>query len=66
VVAVVQPVDDAVPTLDDLVAHARGHLAGYKVPRELVLVAHVERSPAGKADYRWAKAAPRAPGDAAP
>jgi 3-oxocholest-4-en-26-oate---CoA ligase len=66
VVAVVQPVDDAVPTLDDLVAHARGHLAGYKVPRELVLVAHVERSPAGKADYRWAKAVAEGSGGAAP
>ena len=30
-------------------------LAGYKVPRSLVLVDDVERSPAGKADYRWAQ-----------
>ncbi len=55
VVAVVQPVAGAEPTLDDLVAHARHHLAGYKLPRDLVVVPTVERSPAGKADYRWAK-----------
>jgi acyl-CoA synthetase (AMP-forming)/AMP-acid ligase II len=36
-------------------AQARRHLAGYKLPRQLVLVDHVERSPSGKPDYRWAK-----------
>ena len=44
------------PTLDALQEHARGHLAGYKVPRELVLVDAIVRSPSGKPDYRWAKA----------
>ena len=29
---------------------------GYKVPRELVLVDAIARSPSGKPDYRWAKA----------
>lgn len=42
-------------TTDDLAEHARGHIAGYKVPRELVVVAEVPRTPAGKPDYRWAK-----------
>jgi acyl-CoA synthetase (AMP-forming)/AMP-acid ligase II len=55
VVAVVQPVEGREPTLADVEAYARDHLAGYKVPRELVLVDSVVRSPAGKADYRWAK-----------
>ena len=56
VAAVVQPVDhDAPPTLDELRDHCHGHLAGYKAPRQLVLVDSVLRSPAGKADYRWAK-----------
>jgi acyl-CoA synthetase (AMP-forming)/AMP-acid ligase II len=55
VAAVVQPVEGARPTLDELAAHCRASLAGYKVPRSLVLVAQVERSPAGKADYRWAQ-----------
>jgi fatty-acyl-CoA synthase len=33
----------------------RERLAGYKLPREVVLVDEVKRSPAGKADYGWAK-----------
>ena len=52
--AVVQAVDEP-PTLDQLAEHCRAHLAGYKVPRGLVLVDEVVRSPVGKADYRWAK-----------
>jgi acyl-CoA synthetase (AMP-forming)/AMP-acid ligase II len=55
VVAVVQPRDGERPTLDEVVAEARHHVAGYKVPRQLVLVEHIERSPSGKPDYRWAK-----------
>jgi acyl-CoA synthetase (AMP-forming)/AMP-acid ligase II len=54
VTAVVQPAPGAAPTLDDLVAHCKGRLSGYKAPKHLVLVDRVERSPAGKADYRWA------------
>ncbi len=41
---------------DDVIAHCRTKIAGYKVPRTLVVVPEVVRSPAGKADYRWAKA----------
>ncbi len=54
VAAVVQARDGATPTLDDLAAHCRGYVAGYKVPRELHLVAEVLRSPSGKPDYPWA------------
>jgi acyl-CoA synthetase (AMP-forming)/AMP-acid ligase II len=57
VVAVVQARGDTVPTLAGLQNHARGHLAGYKVPRDLVLVDTIQRSPSGKPDYRWAKQA---------
>jgi acyl-CoA synthetase (AMP-forming)/AMP-acid ligase II len=42
-------------TLEALQEHCRTHIAGYKVPRGLVLVDEVVRSPSGKADYRWAK-----------
>ncbi len=52
--AVVQPRPDMTLTLDDLAAHARTKVAGYKVPRELHLVDLVVRSPSGKPDYRWA------------
>ncbi len=36
-------------------AHVRKHLAGYKVPKDIVFVDEVKRTPVGKADYRWAK-----------
>jgi acyl-CoA synthetase (AMP-forming)/AMP-acid ligase II len=56
VYAIVQPVSLAsAPELADLQAHCRALLAGYKVPRDLRVVDHVERSPAGKADYEWAR-----------
>jgi len=45
----------AAPSLDAVKEHCRGELAGYKVPRDLVVVDEVVRSPAGKADYAWAK-----------
>ncbi len=32
----------------------RASLAGYKVPKQVVFVDEVVRSPSGKADYRWA------------
>lgn len=58
VAAVVALTPDAVaPTLDELQTYARESLAGYKVPRTVVFVDEVRRTPAGKADYRWAKAA---------
>jgi acyl-CoA synthetase (AMP-forming)/AMP-acid ligase II len=51
------------PSLDVLQEHCREHLAGYKLPREIVLVDTIERSPSGKPDYRWARTvAAHAPG----
>ena len=41
---------------DDIDAHLRGHLAAYKVPREVITVAGIVRLPSGKPDYRWGKA----------
>ena len=54
VTAVVQPTPGTCPELADLVAHCKERLAGYKVPKHLVVVDRIVRSPAGKADYRWA------------
>ncbi len=54
VAAVVQPRHGMSPSLDDLATHCRGYVAGYKVPKELHLVAEVVRSPSGKPDYPWA------------
>ncbi|MER5181647.1 AMP-binding protein [Streptomyces sp. NPDC002896] len=42
--------------LDDLRAFCDGRLARYKLPARLVLTDAVKRSPAGKADVRWARA----------
>jgi acyl-CoA synthetase (AMP-forming)/AMP-acid ligase II len=57
VTAVVSATDPArPPTLEEVREHLRGSLAGYKLPKHLLVVPEVERSPAGKADYRWAKA----------
>lgn len=56
VVAVVQPRIGESPAADVLRSHARLHLAAYKIPRKVVIVDSVVRSPAGKPDYRWAKA----------
>jgi fatty-acyl-CoA synthase len=61
VTAVVQPSPGATPpTLDELRAFARDQLAGYKLPKHLVVVDRVQRTPAGKADYRWAATTARA------
>jgi acyl-CoA synthetase (AMP-forming)/AMP-acid ligase II len=57
VTAVVQPAAGASVTLEDLTAHCRQQLAGYKLPKHLVVVDRVVSSPSGKADYRWAVAA---------
>jgi acyl-CoA synthetase (AMP-forming)/AMP-acid ligase II len=60
VTAVVQPSPGAqLPEGDALVeslaAHCRGRLAGYKAPKAVRVVSEIKRSPAGKADYRWAR-----------
>jgi acyl-CoA synthetase (AMP-forming)/AMP-acid ligase II len=56
VAAVVQPRDGQSPSLADVDAHCRSRISGYKVPRELHLVAQIGRSPSGKPDYKWARA----------
>ena len=55
VAAVVQPQPGIALTLDELATHCATHIARYKLPRELHLVDAMQRSPAGKADYAWAK-----------
>ena len=40
---------------DTLRAFTKTKLAGYKIPKQLFVVDHVERAPNGKADYKWAR-----------
>jgi acyl-CoA synthetase (AMP-forming)/AMP-acid ligase II len=55
VCALLQLVDgQAAPTLDAVQEHCRARIARYKVPRKLVIVDTVVRSPSGKPDYPWA------------
>src|SRR4051812_22983663 len=57
VTAVVQRAPGSSVTEEELAAHCKEKLAGYKVPRSYVFVDAVQRSPVGKADYAWAKEA---------
>jgi 3-oxocholest-4-en-26-oate---CoA ligase len=56
VTALLQPRPGRQPTLEDLQQHARTQIAGYKVPRQMLLIEEVPRLPNGKPDYRSAKA----------
>ncbi len=56
VAAVVCPRGDAQLTLAAVQEDARKHIAGYKVPRELHVVAEVPRAPSGKPAYPMALA----------
>jgi acyl-CoA synthetase (AMP-forming)/AMP-acid ligase II len=56
VVALVQPRAGAAIEPEALRACCRERLASYKLPRDFVVMEAIERTPAGKADYRWAKA----------
>ena len=54
VVAVVQLGRGADADTDSIVEHASAYIARYKLPKAVVFVEHIQRSPSGKADYRWA------------
>ena len=55
VVAVVQFAEGAEATDEELVEVCRTSIARYKVPKAFIRTPKIVRSPAGKADYRWAK-----------
>jgi acyl-CoA synthetase (AMP-forming)/AMP-acid ligase II len=56
VVAVVQLRAGARATEQELLEEAARHIARYKLPKAFVFRDSIQRSPSGKADYRWAKA----------
>jgi acyl-CoA synthetase (AMP-forming)/AMP-acid ligase II len=57
VTALVQLRDGAPADESDFAQTARAHIAAYKLPRRFLYVDRILRSPSGKADYRWARAA---------
>ena len=59
VVALVQLAGGTTPgaeVAEAILAEAARHIARYKLPKEVMFRDRVQRSPSGKADYRWAKA----------
>lgn len=55
VVAVVQLREGFEASRTELIEECAKHIARYKLPKDIVFVTSVVRSPAGKADYRWAR-----------
>ena len=55
VTAVVQARPGKAPTVEELDAHCRKHIAAYKAPKQVFLVDEIRRAPSGKPDYPWAK-----------
>ncbi|MHC9295855.1 acyl-CoA synthetase [Mycobacterium sp. LTG2003] len=55
VVAVVQFAEGASASDDELVEVCQRSIARYKIPKAFIRSPKIVRSPAGKADYRWAK-----------
>lgn len=57
VVAVTSFKEDQSVADAELIEYTKAHLAGYKVPKQVLPVDLVRRAPNGKADYKWAKKA---------
>lgn len=55
VVAVTSLREVAEVAAEDIITFAADHLAGYKLPRQILITDAVRRAPNGKADYKWAK-----------
>jgi fatty-acyl-CoA synthase len=55
VVAVVAPTPGHDVVLEELREVGAEHLARYKLPKDVVLVERISRSPSGKPDYAWAR-----------
>ena len=55
VVAIVALLDGFSADAQELIDHASNSIARYKLPKAVVFRPVIERSPAGKADYRWAR-----------
>ena len=54
VVAVVQLAEGKSASDEEMAAACRTQIASYKIPKAFIHATKIQRSPAGKADYRWA------------
>jgi 3-oxocholest-4-en-26-oate---CoA ligase len=66
VAAVVSPRPGSSIEVGELLEHTRLRIAGYKVPKSVVVVDEVRRGANGKPDYRWARDVVAAGGAAQP
>ncbi len=55
-VAIIQLRDSEPFDQEAIVAECAKHIARFKLPKNFRIVERIQRSPSGKADYRWAKA----------
>lgn len=55
VVAIIQLREGCSQDKESLLEECGKHVARYKLPKAFVFVEKIQRSPSGKADYRWAK-----------
>lgn len=55
VVALVQLRSGRTPDPQTILEQAQLHIARYKLPKAVIFVEEILRSPSGKADYRWAR-----------
>jgi acyl-CoA synthetase (AMP-forming)/AMP-acid ligase II len=55
VVALVQPNLGRLIDVEGLRRYGRDRLIGYKVPKVVIVVDEIVRSPSGKPDYPWAR-----------
>jgi fatty-acyl-CoA synthase len=55
VVALVQLAEGKQASAEELLDEASKHVARFKLPKAIAFLPHIVRSPAGKADYRWAR-----------
>ena len=59
VVAIVQLVEGVQALESEIIEHCASYISRYKRPKAIIKVAQIKRSPAGKPDYRWARAVAR-------
>ena len=55
VVAVISSEEGNNPSEEELIAFLKTNLAGYKVPKSILITDEVKRAPNGKANYKWAR-----------